>query len=158
MILRHTLQVFPNNNSVTLGVTFQNKAMSYNMYSTWLDRVNYGNAVSIQFRPIQNSPSWMVSALGVEYSPNNFAPNGTSHYHVADSVRLESGLIIRPLDTPLLMFGNNSASWYSNWDSPPNYESGAWFNVFNQWNANWIIGWPWNEGETFKARYEISLL
>jgi len=156
MLVGHTVEIKPETNSIVVTVAFANKAMSYNMYSSWADRTNYGNAVSVQFHPRGNLP-WTVSTLGVEYSPNNFAANGTSHYHIADSVKYSNILSIRPLDTPLVMFGNNSASWFTNWDSPPDYSTGVWFNVFNQWNANKVIGWPWTP-EVVKARYEISLL
>jgi len=130
------------------------------MYSTWKLRTPIGNAISIQFRPsntAMTSPPWTVTALGVEYSPSDFATAGVSHYHIVDSAKYSNILSIRPLDTPLLLFGNNSASYYSDWLSPPDYDAGAWFNIFNQWNCNWIVGWPWNP-ENVTARYEISFL
>jgi len=158
MVLYHTVQVFPHNNSITLTIEFVNKALSIHMYSTWNDKVNYGGAASIQFLPARPTKAWSLNALGVQYSADNFAPNGTSHYHIVDFASFPDTLSIRPLDTPFLMFGFNSASWFTNWDSPPNYSTGAWFNVFNQWNANWVVGWPWVFNETVTARYEISLL
>jgi hypothetical protein len=161
MTVFHTVQIFPQNNSVTLTLEFQNKALSYHMYSTWNARYSFGNALSVQFRPASGSgvtPPWSITSLGVEYSPSNFAANGTSHYHLADLAKFSDILSVRPLDTPLLMFGNDSASWFTDWDSPPDYDAGAWFNLFNQWNANWVVGWPWVENEGLSARYEISLL
>eukprot|EP01127_Copromyxa_protea_P005619 TRINITY_DN15506_c0_g1_i1.p1 TRINITY_DN15506_c0_g1~~TRINITY_DN15506_c0_g1_i1.p1 ORF type:complete len:787 (-),score=136.21 TRINITY_DN15506_c0_g1_i1:30-2390(-) len=158
MILFHVLQFSPKENMATLTVKFTNKAMSYHFYATWTQDVTFGPAASIQFRPASTtSDSWTVTALDVEYSPSNFAANGTSHYHVVDVAKFSNKLAIRPLDTPLLLFGNASASWFTNWSSPPDYDAGAWFNVFNQWNGNWIVGWPWIEKEEVTARYEISL-
>ena len=95
-------------------------------------------------------------ALGTTYDPSLFNADGVSHFHVADVAMLPGVMAIVALDTPLLMFGNNSASWSSgDWGDSPDYDTGAWYNIFNQWNSNWVSAWPWNE-EVATARYNVT--
>jgi len=136
------------------------KELSYAMYGSWMSKVPRGDSLSIGFLPVSlTAPHWSVSALGTSYDPSLFNLDGVSHFHVADWAVLPGVVSISPQDTPLLMFGNNSASWSSgDWVNPPDYSQGAWFNIFNQWNSNWVSGWPWEDGEVVEARFTLTFL
>ena len=173
------------------AVTVRNKLMSdvSYLYQSWSNHFCYGDAMHVGFNPVTEAAwrtdssassipdPWRISALGVAYSPNNFAAYGTCNYHVADSVSvtLESsqrgrqGTVFQctSVDAPLALFGWNSATWVSNVTDPPTscrplLETGVWFNLWNEWNGNWVAGFPWNEsdfsegGLTFRFVADIS--
>ena len=153
------------------------------LYASWAQTVDLGAALSIQVFPRPASPAleawppYRLHALGSSYSPYTFHPAGVCQYHVVDAVSLMSSytdaaqpvLNITSLDATVLLFGWNNATW-ANQGSPrvlpqnpelgpvctPNAAEGVWFNLWNSWNANWVVGWPW-QNEVVEFRFHVSL-
>eukprot|EP00760_Papus_ankaliazontas_P037865 PhM_4_TR8768/c0_g1_i1/m.37002 len=168
LVVDGEVRLSPSSPTSQLNISFDisGKKLSYEMYGTWTTGMPQGDALSVRFNPT-NISTWGVVALSREYSPFNFAYAGVSHFHVADEAKAygqdqattKTKMGIHALDTPLLIFGQHTdAGWASDkaWARPPNTTQGILYNIFNQWNANWVVGWPWKH-EIVKARYEVKL-
>jgi hypothetical protein len=136
------------------------------MYQSWNRNYAYGDSFSVQFNPLGAVGGWRVGALGTSYSPYDFAARGTCNYHVADVASAPTTsnrtFSVAPIDSTLLLFGWNNASWLSQVDDSTQLcevfdETGIWFNLWNQWNANWVVGFPWREDDTESMVFSFNV-
>ena len=121
-------------------------------------------------QPLRDSmPEWRIATLSQEYSPYNFHMNGTCQWHVADyvtfgvqaadapKVRLESP------DAQFYLFGWNNGQWQSKTNSAtglcePDTSTGIWYNLWNLWNGNWCVGFPWRREDGFDKPLSFTFL
>lgn len=66
---------------------------------------------------------------------------------------LYSRVTIRGNDSQLFLFGWNNASWTTQVNTSTelcevNDAYGVWANLWNQWNANWVVGFPWRKSDS----------
>ena len=140
------------------------------MYQSWNREFSYGDSFFVQFNPIGASGTWSIGALGTSYSPYDFGPYGTCNYHVADFANASlldrtgsnRSFSVSAFDSPLLVFGWNNASWVTSFSKSShlcevNDETGVWYNLWNQWNANWVVGFPWREADADDLSFRFAV-
>ena len=125
---------------------------------------------------------WGMEALGNVYDVFDFFADGTCNYHVTDvaylcptkgcliensttlrwHVNTTGAVRVESPDIALVLFGWQNATWASTVDPitymcTPGLESGVSFNLWNQWNANWVAGFPWNPDDARELTFRINM-